>query len=90
MNLQQGAYGPPQELQSLILVWEIMEREHYPMASVVKKNLQEMLEQQKEAQAQLAALQAALAGRMQQPGAETPGNTADQMTAADQTGGITV
>ena len=90
MNLQQGAYGPPQELQSLILFWEIMEREHYPMASVVKKNLQEMLEQQKEAQAQQAALQAALAGRMQQPGAETPGNTADQMTAADQTGGITV
>ncbi|WP_312281830.1 hypothetical protein [Oscillibacter sp.] len=46
MNLQQGAYGPPNDLRSLILFWEVMEKEHYPMASLVKKNLQEQLEQQ--------------------------------------------
>lgn len=89
MNLQQGAYGPPQELQSLILFWEIMEREHYPMASVVKKNLQEMLEQQREAQAQQAALQAALAGGMS-TGQTAEQNPAEPIPAADQTGGIAV
>jgi hypothetical protein len=46
MNLQQGAYGPPTDLRSLILFWEVMEKEHYPMASIVKKNLQEQLETQ--------------------------------------------
>ena len=49
MNLQQGAYGPPTDLRSLILFWEVMEKEHYPMASTVKKNLQEQLETQTQA-----------------------------------------
>lgn len=48
MNLQQGAYGPPADLRSLILFWEVMEKEHYPMAATVKKNLQEQLAQQQE------------------------------------------
>lgn len=48
MNLQQGAYGPPADLRSLILFWEVMEKEHYPMAATVKKNLQEQLARQQE------------------------------------------
>ena len=87
MNLQQGAYGPPAELQSLILFWEIMEREHYPMASIAKKNLQELLEQQR--QAQQAAMQAAMAGGMQTEQSPTEQNpAAEQFPAADQTGEI--
>lgn len=55
MNLQQGAYGPPTDLHSLVLFWEVMEKEHYPMASIVKKQLQEQLERQTNAMTNAAA-----------------------------------
>ena len=51
MNLQQGAYGPPTELQSLVRFWTIMERLHYPTAAEVKNQLQQQMEQQSEAMA---------------------------------------
>lgn len=50
MNLQQGAYGQPTELRSLIRFWTIMETLHYPTAAQVKADLQEELEAQKAAQ----------------------------------------
>ena len=53
MNLQQGAYGPPQELQSLVRFWIIMERLHYPTAAEVKNQLQQQMEQQSEAMRQV-------------------------------------
>lgn len=56
MNLQEGAYGPQTDLRSLILFWEVMEKEHYPMASIVKKNLQEQLKTQMQAQMQAQAV----------------------------------
>ena len=55
MNLQQGAYGPPQELQSLVRFWIIMERLHYPTAAEVKNQLQQQMERQSEAMAMQGA-----------------------------------
>lgn len=52
MNLQQGAYGPPAELQSLVRFWTIMERLHYPTAAEVKNQLQQQMERQSEAMRQ--------------------------------------
>ena len=46
MNLQQGAYGQPAELRSLIRFWTIMETLHYPTAESIKESLQEELEAQ--------------------------------------------
>ena len=59
MNLQQGAYGPPTELQSLVRFWTIMERLHYPTAAEVKNQLQQQMERQSEA---MAMRQAQLGG----------------------------
>ena len=55
MNLQQGAYGPPTELQSLVRFWTIMERLHYPTAAEVKNQLQQQMERQSEAMAMQGA-----------------------------------
>lgn len=84
MNLQQGAYGPPTELKTLILFWEVMEKEHYPMASIIKANLQDMLEQQKQAAAMQTALMQA-AGTGPQSANGTPAETA----GTQPTGGTT-
>lgn len=62
MNFQQGAFGVPKELATLVRFWTIMEQLHYPTAAQMKKDLQTELEQQREQQAQAAALQAAMAG----------------------------
>lgn len=61
MNLQQGAYGPPADIRSLILFWEVMEKEHYPMAGMVKKNLQEQLTAQEQQQS-ADGMQASMGG----------------------------
>lgn len=52
MNLQEGAYGSPTELRSLVRFWTIMERLHYPTAKEIKADLQEELEEQRAAQEQ--------------------------------------
>lgn len=50
MNFQQGAFGPPTELTALVRFWTIMEQLHYPTAKQIKDDLQQELEQQREAQ----------------------------------------
>lgn len=64
MNLQQGAYGPPTELQSLVRFWTIMERLHYPTAAEVKNQLQQQMEQQMEQQSEAMAMQQTPMGGM--------------------------
>lgn len=44
MNFQQGAFGSPQELTSVIRFWGVMEQLHYPMAKMVREDLQKELE----------------------------------------------
>ena len=46
MNLQTGAYGNPQELDTLILFWSHMEALFYPSAAEAKRYLEEKLQQQ--------------------------------------------
>lgn len=48
MNLENGCFGDPTDLQTLISFWTIMEGLHYPLASEVKQQLQERLAQQQE------------------------------------------
>ena len=50
MNFQQGAFGPPNELSTLVRFWTIMEQLHYPTAAQTKQELQEALTEQREAQ----------------------------------------
>ena len=45
MNLQTGAFGPPQEIDTLIFFWTKMEELHYPGAGEVKKCLEEKKQQ---------------------------------------------
>lgn len=63
LNLTQGCYGNPQDLNTLILFWRKMEELHYPGAGDVIQSLQEQLMQQQQMmlqqqQAQMAQAQA--------------------------------
>lgn len=51
MNFQQGTYGSPQELTTLIRFWTVMEQLHYPTASQIKLELQQELEEKRAAEA---------------------------------------
>ena len=53
MNLQTGAFGNPQQTETLILFWGKMEELHYPGAATTKKFLEERLERE-QAAAQMA------------------------------------
>lgn len=73
LNLQTGAFGPPNEIDTLILFWEKMEELHYPGAGRTKKFLEERKSQQ------VAAAPAAgggvtpeMAAAMAQAGAAAP------------------
>ena len=49
MNLQQGAFGDPKNIETLIMFWNMMAGQHYPFAAEVK----EQLEQQRMNQMQM-------------------------------------
>mgnify|MGYP003307197036 CR=1 FL=1 len=69
MNLQTGAFGNPQELDTLILFWSMMANQHYPFAAEIKEQLEgkkQMQEQQMEQQMQMQNQQEQM---MQQAGA---------------------
>ena len=59
---QEGAFGDPNSLDSLILYWGMMEQLHYPMAGSIKADLQEQKQRQEAMQAQMMQAQAALPG----------------------------
>ena len=50
MNLETGAMGNPQDLQTLIRFWTIMESLHYPKATQIKTQLQEQLDMEQQMQ----------------------------------------
>ncbi len=52
MNLQQGAFGNPQNLETLILFWTKMELLHYPGAADTKSYLEEQMQTQMQTQMQ--------------------------------------
>ncbi len=57
MNLQEGAFGDPTQLDTLILFWSRMEVLHYPFAGDTKKYLQQKLEEQQIMQQQQMEMQ---------------------------------
>ena len=53
LNLQTGAYGNPQDINTQILFWTVMEQLHYPLAGQAKEYLEGLAQQQTiQAQAQ--------------------------------------
>ena len=50
MNLQTGAFGNPQEIDTLILFWGLMAGQHYPGAAEIKDMLERKNEMQQQAQ----------------------------------------
>ena len=60
LNFQQGAYGNPQDLNTLILFWSKMALLHYPGAEDTKTELRRMLEEQQMMQQQMMQQQQAI------------------------------
>ncbi len=77
LNLQTGAFGPLDDLQTMLFFWTKMEMLHYPGAAETKelfkrriKSQQEAAAQQQEAQAKIVAMQAQMqAGQASDPAA---------------------
>ena len=46
MNLQQGAFGNPGNIETLIMFWNMMAGQHYPFAAEVKEQLEQQRQQQ--------------------------------------------
>ena len=57
MNLQTGAFGPPEATETLILFWGKMELLHYPGAASTKKYLEEKLKREQEQARQAQQMQ---------------------------------
>lgn len=57
MNFQDGTFGDPSSLETLILFWTKMETLHYPDATATKKYLQGQLEKQQMMQQQQMMMQ---------------------------------
>lgn len=62
MNLQTGAFGNPQETETLILFWSKMEELHYPGAGATRKFLEERAETERQAMQTMMMAQAAEQG----------------------------
>ena len=57
-NLEKGCFGNPQDYQTLIMFWTIMEGLHYPLATEIKQQMQKRLEEQQMMQQQAMQMQA--------------------------------
>lgn len=58
LNFQNGCYGNPQQLETLLIFWQQMERHHYPDARDMVERIRGIIEAQKEQlEQQLAAEQ---------------------------------
>lgn len=66
MNLESGAFGNPQSLETLILFWGKMEMLHYPGSAETKQYLIEQKQKQEQlAQMQMRQQSAQMSGLMQ-------------------------
>lgn len=64
MNLSQGAFGDPQDPNTLLFFWQIMESLHYPGAGKMKKQMQNRIQTAE----QMASLQSQIAQMQEQVG----------------------
>ena len=98
MNLQTGAFGPPADIETLILFWSKMEELHYPGAGATRKYLEERREamaQQESMMQQMQQMQQAGGGPLpsspgmvppeeesEEPDLKTPGEIRDDLNMA--------
>ena len=68
MNLQTGAFGNPQDTETLILFWSKMEELHYPGAGATRKYLEERAESERAMMQQQAMMQQMQAQQTPPPG----------------------
>ena len=58
MNFQNGCYGDPKDINTLLIFWQQMEKHHYPDARDMVERLRGIIEaQQQQLQAQLQEAQ---------------------------------
>ena len=57
-NLEKGCFGNPTEYQTLVMFWTIMEGLHYPLATEIKQQMQQRLQEQQMMQQQAMQMQA--------------------------------
>lgn len=75
MNLQTGAFGDPNNTETLILFWTKMELLHYPGAAETKQYLEQKLQREQQIQMQMQKQQLAAANaaaRLQPPAGNVP------------------
>ena len=56
-NLEKGCFGNPTEYQTLVMFWTIMEGLHYPLATEIKQQMEQRLQEQQMQMAQQAQMQ---------------------------------
>ncbi len=85
MNLESGAFGPREDISTLILFWSKMEQLHYPGAGETRKYLEEKMEKMQAAAQAKAAAEAAA-----KQGAVPPGGNQGELPqpAAPQGNGV--
>lgn len=59
LNFQNGCYGNPQELETLLIFWQQMEKHHYPDARDMVERIRGIIEAQRQAMQQQIAQQKA-------------------------------
>ena len=84
MNLENGCFGDPADMQSLLTFWTIMEGLHYPLASEVKQQLSERLEQQQMMAQQQAIMKQSMPTEIADP---TQAVNLDDMPSYQEGGG---
>lgn len=84
LNLQTGAFGNPQDLETLILFWRKMEVLHYPDAGQTKMYLEAQLERQRAMQEQQMAMQQQAAAQAQEQARQDAARQAYEQRQANQ------
>lgn len=94
MNLQSGAFGPTQDIETLILFWSKMEELHYPEAGKTRKFLEERREAMAKQAEAVQQMKAAMSDKLpsapgigaepteEQPDLKTPGELQDNLNMA--------
>lgn len=84
MNLQTGAFGDPNDPETLILFWEMMAGQHYPGAAEIR----ERLEKKRQEQLAQMQMQQQLPQETQMPQGAEPQGVPDM--AVEDAGGSTM
>lgn len=82
MNLESGAFGNPQDINTLLLFWRTMNEQHYPIAAQVVAYLEEQQQQQMQAQSMQQAQMEAQAAMMPQMAQQMPPQNWGEVEAA--------